>query len=115
MMPDYGEADFPLRNLPHLWGRGTAAAVEGALVKVTLTVRHKFPPATHRKRSPTIAFAMKVSHWIFARYAHYKSSSLTFPSKEGGLVGCFSGSAADGILMTLSPKHAIDSAVGSLR
>ena len=28
---------------------------------------------------PTIAFAMKVSHWIFARCAHYKSSSLTFP------------------------------------
>ena len=23
--------------------------------------------------------AMKVSHWIFARFAHYKSSSLTFP------------------------------------
>ena len=43
MMPDYGEADFPLRNLPHLWGRGTAIAVEGALPKVTLTVRHQYP------------------------------------------------------------------------
>ena len=30
--------------------------------------------AAHRKRSPTIAFAMKVSHWIFARYAHYSTA-----------------------------------------
>ena len=34
-MPDYGRADFLLCNLPHLWGRGTAIAVEGALSKVT--------------------------------------------------------------------------------
>ena len=43
MMPDYGEAVFPLRNLPHLWGRGTAIAVEGALPKVTQTVLHQHP------------------------------------------------------------------------
>ena len=44
-----------------------------------LPFRHH-PNGTHPPQAvPPIAFAMKVSHWIFARYAHYKSSSLTFP------------------------------------
>jgi hypothetical protein len=36
---------------------------------------------------------MKVSHWIFARYAPYKSIRLLFPSKEGRLMGAFIGEA----------------------
>ena len=66
MMPDYGEAVSSLRNLPHLWGRGTAIAVEGVLPKVALTIRHQYPSRSAATHPP---------------------QAVPPPSKEGGLVG----------------------------
>ena len=58
-----GGAVSSLHNLPHLWGRGTAIAVEGVLAKAALTVYHQYPqplrghPPTRGKRLTAFSVA----------------------------------------------------------
>ena len=73
---------------PSLCDQTEGALAKGAPTVLCLSLQPlRGHPPTADAVPPPIACAMKVSHWIFARCAHCKSSSLTFPSKEGGLVG----------------------------
>ena len=86
-----GEADFPLRNLPHLWGRGTAIAVEGALPKVTLTVRRQYLPAASRPPTPASRDFPRRGKQVLSLRRTHPLTAVCFaatagPRKEGALV-----------------------------
>ncbi len=76
-----GGAVSSLHNLPHLWGRGTAIAVEGVLAKVTLTVLNQYPqprcghPPTHEG---------KATHCILSRL-RLLTNPVRLPPQRGGV------------------------------